>query len=128
MRILPDTHTLIWWLAGHASLSIAARDAIAEEENKILVSTASAMELSTKFRLGKLPDAAPLAQNLQQYIDDLGFEELPITVQHAGMAGSLQIAHKEPFDRLLIVQSLCEGVPLVSKEKPFDGFGVNRIW
>lgn len=128
MRLLLDTHALIWWLAGNPSLSGAAKAAIAEEDNEVLVSAASAMEIGTKFRLGKLPDAAPLATNFIEYIEEQNFQELPIAISHAILAGNLQIAHKDPFDRLLIAQSLGEGIPLVSNEGIFDGFGVTRLW
>ena len=128
MRLLLDTHALIWWLVGDASLSKQAMSVIADEQNEILVSAASAMEISTKFRLGKLPDAALLASGLADYVADQGFVELPVTIAHAARAGNLTIAHKDPFDRLLIAQSLIEGAPLVSNETLFDGFGVQRVW
>ncbi|HWI85046.1 MAG TPA: type II toxin-antitoxin system VapC family toxin [Sphingomonas sp.] len=128
MRLLLDTHALIWWLAGDSSLGKAAREAIGEEGNQVLVSAASAMEISTKFRLGKLPEASLLATDLARYVANQGFIELPITLAHAARAGSLQIDHKDPFDRLLIAQSLVEQVVLVSNEVAFDGFGVDRLW
>ncbi len=128
MRLLLDTHALIWWLAGDSALSANALGAIANAANEVLVSAVSAMEISTKFRLGKLPGAALLAQDLQAIMAGQGFVELPISVRHATLAGNLQVAHKDPFDRLLIAQSIVEGVPLVSNEAVFDGFGVARIW
>lgn len=128
LRLLFDTHALIWWLAGSSSLSMAARAAIANEDNEVFVSAASAMEISTKFRLGKLPEGSLLATNLQEYVEEQGFRELPIGIAHGMLAGNFQIAHKDPFDRLLIAQSLSEGIPLVSNETLFDGFGVTRLW
>lgn len=128
MNLLLDTHALIWWLAGDEALGGHAREAIGDEDNQIFVSAASAMEISTKHRLGKLPDAGLLASNLAQVLADQGFTELPISIAHAARAGNLQIAHKDPFDRFLIAQSLVEDCPLVSNEVLFDGFGVNRIW
>lgn len=86
------------------------------------------MESSTKHRLGKLPGAGLLATNLVPFLTDQGFVEMPIPIAHAVMAGNLQIAHKDPFDRFLIAQSLVEKYPLVSNEALFDSFGVNRIW
>jgi PIN domain nuclease of toxin-antitoxin system len=128
VKLLLDTHALIWWLTADPALSKQALRAIADEQNEILVSSASAMEISTKFRLGKLPDAALLASNLVEYVADQGFVELPISIAHAAKAGNLAIAHKDPFDRLLIAQSLVEKAPLVSNEVLFDGFGIQRVW
>lgn len=128
MKLLLDTHALIWWLAGDETLSRRARAAIGDEANSIAVSAASAMEVTTKFRIGKLPDAALLAQNFEAIVADQGFAELPISVRHARLAGELNIAHKDPFDRLLIAQAQAEDMTLVSKEALFDGFAVRRIW
>lgn len=128
MRVLLDTHALIWWLSDDPMLSRAARDAIATSDNDVLVSAASAMEVVTKHRLGKLPDAAILAQDFAAIIGIESFTSLPISIAHAVLAGGLQIAHKDPFDRFLIAQSLIEGVPLISNEQIFDGFGITRLW
>jgi PIN domain nuclease of toxin-antitoxin system len=128
LRLLLDTHALIWWLAGDEALSARAREAIADEENGVAVSAASAMEIATKFRIGKLPDAALLAQDFESIIAGQGFTELAITVHHARLAGEMNIAHKDPFDRLLIAQAQAEDMVLVSNEALFDGFAVQRLW
>lgn len=128
MRLLLDTHALIWWLAGEEALSARARDAIADEANSVAVSAASAMEVATKFRIGKLPDAALLAQDFEGIVAGQDFDELAITVRHARLAGELNIAHKDPFDRLLIAQAQVEDMTLVSNETLFDGFAVKRLW
>ena len=128
MNLLLDTHALIWWLAGDEALSRRARLAIGDEANSVAISAASAMEVATKFRIGKLPDAALLAQDFEAIIADQGFVELPITVRHARLAGEMNIAHKDPFDRLLIAQALAEDKTLVSNEAPFDSFAVKRLW
>ena len=128
MRLLLDTHALICWLAGDEALSRRAREAIADEVNEITVSAASAMEIATKFRIGKLPGAALLAQSLEEIIAQQGFVELPISVHHARLAGEMNIAHKDPFDRLLIAQAQVEDMVLVSNEAMFDGFAVKRLW
>ena len=128
MRLLLDTHALIWWLLGDEALSRRAREAIADEANDVAVSAASAMEVATKFRIGKLPDAALLAQDFEAIIADQGFIELPISVHHARLAGEMNIAHKDPFDRLLIAQALAEDMVLVSNEALFDSFAVKRLW
>lgn len=128
MNLLLDTHALIWWLAGDDALGAKARALIEDENNQVFVSAASAMEISTKHRLGKLHEAGLLATNLPQFLSDQGFVEMPISVAHAVLAGNLQITHKDPFDRFLIAQSLVENCPLASNEALFDSFGVNRIW
>ena len=86
------------------------------------------MEIATKFRIGSLPDAALLAQDFEAIIADQGFAELSISVQHARLAGEMKIAHKDPFDRLLIAQSQAEDLALVSNEVLFDSFAVKRLW
>jgi PIN domain nuclease of toxin-antitoxin system len=128
MKLLLDTHALIWWLAGDDALSLPARQAIAEESNTVAISAASAMEVATKHRIGKLPGAALLAQDFEAIVAAQGFTELPITVHHARLAGLMDIAHKDPFDRLLIAQAQAEGMVLVSNEALFDGFAVERLW
>ena len=129
MRLLLDTHALIWWLAGdETSLSNVARTAIGEGGNEVLVSAVSAIEVCTKHRLGKLPNAARLAQDFEAVVDAQGFVELPISIRHGKIAGGLQAVHKDPFDRLLIAQALSEDVALVSNEALFEDFGVARVW
>lgn len=128
MRLLLDTHALIWWLAGDAALSLTARDAIGDMNNSVAVSAASAMEISTKFRLGKLPQAALLAHDFAAVIGAQGFSELPINFRHAAIAGEMNITHKDPFDRILIAQAQVEDMILVSNEVLFDGFAVRRLW
>ncbi len=128
LRLLLDTHALIWWLAGEPALSRRARETIADETNGVAVSAASAMEVATKFRIGKLPDAALLAQDFEAIIAAQGFAELPITIRHARIAGEMNIAHKDPFHRLLIAQAQAEDMVLVSNEALFDTFAVRRLW
>lgn len=128
MKLLLDTHALIWWLAGDEALSQRARDAIADEANSVAVSAASAMEVATKFRIGKLPGAALLANDFEAIIAAQGFTELPISVHHARLAGAMAIDHKDPFDRFLIAQAQAEAMVLVSNEALFDGYAVERLW
>lgn len=128
LRLLLDTHALIWWLAGDDSLGKDAKSAVADEANTVFVSAASAMEVATKYRIGKLPSAALLAQDFENVIASQGFTELPISIHHARLAGEMPIPHKDPFDRLLIAQARAEDMVLVSNEALFDGFGVRRIW
>ena len=128
LRLLLDTHTLIWWLAGDEALSRRAREAIADEANSISVSAASAMEVATKFRIGKLTGAALLAKDFEAILAEQGFTELPISVTHARLAGEMNIAHKDPFDRFLIAQAQTENMVLVSNKALFDDFAIQRLW
>ena len=128
MRLLLDTHAFLWWLVGSDRLPVVARHAIGDEANEKLVSAASAWEIVTKHRLGKLPDAGKLADDVTGAIAGEGFEELPITVEHAARAGALPGPHRDPFDRMLIAQALARNLVLVSNETLFDRYGVRRIW
>lgn len=128
MKLLLDTHALIWLIAGSPQLSLAARDAITRTAALTFVSAATAWEITTKHRLGKLPDAERLARGFLEIIQDESLEPLAITVRHGHLAGSLRGVHKDPFDRMLIAQGLLENLTLVSNETAFDKFGVNRIW
>ena len=93
-----------------------------------LVSPVNAYEICAKHTLGKLPEAAALAADFERELRSLDVEWLPIRAAHAITAGQLEMSHRDPFDRLLIAQSLVERVPLVSKDEVFDRFGVERIW
>jgi PIN domain nuclease of toxin-antitoxin system len=128
LRLLLDTHALIWWGHQDPRLGAAAMAAIAAEGSTVFVSAASAMEITTKHRIGKLPEAAVLAARFESEIEALGFHPLSVTLTHARFAGSLAIPHKDPFDRLLIAQAIVEDMLLVSNEAVFDGYGVNRLW
>ena len=128
MRLLLDTHTLLWWLGGDGALSAVAREAIGEAGNDIFVSAASGWEIATKHRIGKLPGAAAIVGDLGGALAEQGFMELPIGLRHGQVAGSLAGAHRDPFDRMLIAQAMLENLVLVSNELGFDAFGVVRLW
>ena len=128
MRLLLDTHAFVWWLAGSERLSQSARCAIIDEENEKLVSAASAWEITTKYRLGKLPSAEAVALDVADAIASQGFYELPITVDDAARAGALPGPHRDPFDRMLIAQALLGNLVLVSNEPLFDQYGIRRLW
>ena len=128
MKLLLDTHALLWWLAGDANnLSKVARDAIGDTDNSVHVSAASAWEIATKQRLGKL-DAGVLSGQMASVIAQQTFIALDISMDHAERAGSLPGAHRDPFDRLLIAQAQAENLTLVSNESVFDSYGISRIW
>ena len=128
MLVLLDTHAFLWWIADSGRLSGSARDVIADELNDIVVSAASAWEIATKFRIGKLPGCEAMAVDVAGHIRGQGFEELAIGVADAERAGHLPGPHRDPFDRMLAAQALAREFPLVSVDPVFDGFGVNRLW
>ena len=128
MRFLLDTHTLIWWMTADTHLSKPARLLIEEKNNVSLVSAASAWEIATKVRLGRLPAAADLVQNFVPDLEQQRIEILFVTAEHGLRAGLLPGPHRDPFDRMLIAQAQAENVPIVSNDKALDGYGVPRLW
>jgi PIN domain nuclease of toxin-antitoxin system len=128
MRFLLDTHALLWWLYDDPQLSARVRDIVGDPANEILVSSASAWEISIKHRLGKLPSAHELVRDISGWVERAGFSELPITIPHAQRAGSWSRAHRDPFDRMLAAQSALEELPLLSKDPQLESFGVRVVW
>ena len=128
MRVLLDTHALLWWLSGDAALPPHARTVIGDPDNEVFVSAASAWEIATKHRLGKLPGAGPLAVDFAREVEAQGFLPLPITLAHGQDAGALSLLNRDPFDRMLVAQALAERMVLVSNETAFDAAGVVRVW
>jgi len=129
VRLLLDTHAFLWWVFADSKLSHRARTAIADDEqNDIFVSAASAWEITTKFRIGKLPDAGSVAHDVAAVMASEGFEELSVSVRHGQRAGDLGGRHRDPFDRMLIAQAMIEDLTLVSNEKAFDAYAVKRLW
>jgi PIN domain nuclease of toxin-antitoxin system len=128
MKLLLDTHVLVWWLVNSPRLSKKARDAISEPGNAIFVSAASAWEIATKVRLGKWPEAAALVGAFGAIVASNGFDPLPVSVQHAVHAGSLRATHPDPFDRMLAAQAELEDLELVTVDPAFVQFNVRAIW
>jgi PIN domain nuclease of toxin-antitoxin system len=128
LRLLLDTHALLWSASGVERLSRKAKEAISSYGNEVFVSAASVWEISTKFRIGKLPEADPLVYEFEESLLKLGFQGLPISLVHAQRAGLLAGEHKDPFDRLLIAQAQIESLVLVSNEMLFDKYSVQRLW
>jgi PIN domain nuclease of toxin-antitoxin system len=128
MRFLLDTHTLLWSFNDSPSLSPRARKLIENGSNEILISAASGWEIATKVRLGKLPTGADLVDELERYFAQLGCDALPISLDHAVRAGSLPGEHRDPFDRMLIAQAQMENLRIVSNDRIFDAYHVERVW
>ena len=128
MKLLLDTHVLLWWLFDDPQLSKSVRSQIKNPENRIFVSSASAWEISTKHRLGKLPEATGVSERLQALVQESRMEPLSITLPHALLAGRLSVSHKDPFDRMLAAQSQLEGLPLATSDPAFAQFAVEVVW
>ncbi|WP_420463693.1 type II toxin-antitoxin system VapC family toxin [Candidatus Palauibacter sp.] len=128
MPVLLDTHAFLWWIADSGRLSRRARRVIADETNEVVVSAASAWEIATKYRIGRLPDGAAVALDVVGHIAGQGFRELSISVTDAVRAGRLPGPHRDPFDRMLVAQALGGGLSLVSADAVFDRYGVDRLW
>jgi PIN domain nuclease of toxin-antitoxin system len=128
MRLLLDTPALLWWLIGDDALSPAAREAIADPGNDIFVSAVSAMEIATKHRIGRMPEAAFLTADAAGIIAEQGFSELPVSIRHGQVAGSLPALHPDPFDRVLAAQAIVADLAIVSNDTVFDTYGVSRVW
>ena len=128
MRLLLDTHALLWWYSDDPRLPKSARKIIAQQDNSIFVSAAAAWEIATKFRLGKLATASELVQDFGGYVDREKFMSLPVSQDHGIRAGMLPGPHQDPFDRMLIAQAEIEKLFIVSNEKIFDQYGIRRVW
>ncbi len=128
MRVILDTHALLWWVQDDPQLSRKARAALASLTTEVYVSAASAWEIATKVRIGKLAGAAAFAADFPERLRQLGFRELSITVEHGQRAGLLPGAHKDPFDRMLIAQAQAENLCIVSSKSIFDEYHVQRLW
>jgi PIN domain nuclease of toxin-antitoxin system len=125
---LLDTHTLIWWLGETELLTMRSFDIISDGSIDIFVSAVSAMEISTKYRIRKLPKAAKYAARIEEVIAEEGFIPLHVTSAHADLAGSFQSANNDPWDRLLAAQAKLERLTLISNDSEMQDFGISQIW
>ncbi len=129
MRLLLDTHTLLWWTTGDPSLPERARRRIAQSKDPVVISAVSAWEIAIKINAGRLPPGAgELIQDFEESLKQDGFRSMSITPDHAIRAGMLPGLHKDPFDRMLIAQAHAENLAIVSSDQVFDNYGVTRIW
>jgi PIN domain nuclease of toxin-antitoxin system len=128
MEHLIDTHSLIWAATGSSRLSTLATALLRDDQNEFYISAASAWEIATKVRLGKLPEAILLEGDFQEIVQKAGYRLLPISTEVALRAGRLLGTHKDPFDRMIAAQALTLGLPVISSDEKLDGFGVRRIW
>ncbi len=117
---LIDTHILLWWLFDDPKLDNTCRKIISNPDHRIFVSSVSAWEIATKYRIGKLPEAKEIVEQYSQILHQARFIELNITSAHALRAGNLPIAHKDPFDRMIMAQAELEILPLITYDKAFQ--------
>ncbi|MFO0960010.1 MAG: type II toxin-antitoxin system VapC family toxin [Isosphaeraceae bacterium] len=128
MRLLLDSHTLIWAVDDPDRLSPGSRAILQDPSNDRLVSPATFWEIGIKVGLGKLPLSIAYRPWMEQAIQDLSLTLLPITLDHAEKQSKLPWHHRDPFDRMLVAQALVEGVPLVSADPAVDAYGIHRLW
>jgi len=128
VTILLDTHAFLWFVWDDPQLSVTARAAIKDPANRKLVSVASCWEIAIKAGNGKVTLGASADVFVPRELTRNGFQLLEITLAHATAVETLPQHHKDPFDRLLIVQARIEGLPIVSVDAAFDPYGITRIW
>lgn len=123
MQLLLDTHALIWWLSNDSTLSVEVRNAIANPDNIVFVSAASAWEIAIKKSLGKLQ--AP--DDLKIQIEEKKFTPLAISIDHALIVEKLPLHHQDPFDRILISQAVSENLIIITRDRKFEAYEVKTI-
>ena len=128
MKVLLDTHALLWAYWGDPQMSTEAVRLISDPANRVLVSPASHWEIAIEMKTGKLTLRESFVEFVRHAVFDNGFEILPIEPNHTALVSHLPFHHKDPFDRLLVAQALAEGVPLVSADTAIDAYGVVRLW
>jgi PIN domain nuclease of toxin-antitoxin system len=128
VKVLLDTCTVIWATLSPSSLSKQARETIADQSNVVLVSAASAWEIATKSRAGRLPGAEKLERNYIEVLEGAGYTQLAIDTEAALRAGRLVAEHRDPFDRMIAAQALAMDIAVISPDSRLDQFGVRRMW
>lgn len=128
MTLLLDTHVFLWFCQGDRALNPTAKATIEDPNHRKLVSLASCWEIAIKAGLGKVTLGEPSAVYIPAALRSTGFELLPISLEHATLVESLPSHHKDPFDRLIVAQAICEGLPIVSADPALDLYHVKRMW
>jgi PIN domain nuclease of toxin-antitoxin system len=127
VNLLIDSHVLLWWFSDEARLSKPASLALHDPKNRIYVSAAVAWELAIKVNSGKLA-ADGLLSDFAHVLAEEGFRRLAISTDHALRAGKLPPHHLDPFDRMLAAQASVLNFPIITADKIFDSYGVQRVW
>lgn len=128
MRLLLDTHSLVWWMLDNPKLPAAMSAVIADPASIVHVSAASAWEVATKVRLKKMPEMAPVIPTYEADIAAAGFRSIPIEQRHSLRAGSLEGSHGDPFDRMIAAQALVLELVVLTRDRAFAAFGCQVLW
>ncbi len=128
MRVLLDTHTFLWWINDVSLLSEPVRQIIADGQNEVFVSAATGWEIAIKVQIGKLRIEGDVSQFVIDEMNRNRFKTLPIQMNHTTKIAELPLLHKDPFDRILIVQSQCESLPLLTADSLISQYTVNVLW
>jgi len=127
LTVLLDTHIFLWWIFGDSNLPDGIRRYIENRDHDIFVSAASVWEIATKYRLGKLSEAENVAKHSPAWIERAGFQSMAITSEHAQLAGAWDIAHRDPFDRMLAAQAKLERISLATVDKALQLFPIKTV-
>ena len=128
MKLLLDAHTFLWFISGDNALSSTARALIEDDANENLISIATLWEIGIKNSLGKLPLSKPFGELIPDQLNLNGIQIQSITIEHISKLISLPFHHRDPFDRILVAQSLIENVPVISNDAALDSYGMKRLW
>jgi PIN domain nuclease of toxin-antitoxin system len=128
MRLLLDTHAFLWWVTDDDRLSAAARASIGASDSQVFVSAASAWEIITKVRIGRLPLHGPVDGFIARHLEENAFQPLAITMRHTFELEAMPDLHRDPFDRMLIAQALAEDMPLVTGDHEIRAYPISTIW
>jgi PIN domain nuclease of toxin-antitoxin system len=128
MKILLDTHSFLWFVLNDSQLSATAQTLISEPQNDIYISPASYWEITIKISIGKYRLPANYDTWMRDQITINTFEILPILIEHTAILTDLPFHHKDPFDRLIIAQSIFENIPVISADRTFNNYPVTRLW
>ncbi len=128
MRVLLDTHALLWFSLDDARLSVHAKSVIMDRGSDLLVSPATLWEVAIKVSLGKYELEEEFTSFFSRVLAGYNMTLLPVTVEHAAAVTRLPFHHRDPFDRMLVAQAICEGIPIVSTDRLLDAYSVARIW
>lgn len=128
MKVLVDSHVLLWWLLNDPHLSTTAKTLIADSETEVIISAVTGYELTLKASAGRLTLPGNIEQFVPSRIATEGFTSLPISVGHAARAGTLPLIHRDPFDRLLVAQAQMEGISILTADPAIGQYDVEVIW
>lgn len=128
MKLLLDTHALLWMFAAPSRLGDQAAEALVDVQNDLYVSAGSLWEIGIKIGIGKLDLGRDWARQLDRRLSRISIEILPVLLNHCARVSRLPHHHRDPFDRLIIAQALTEKLSVVSRDQHFDSYGVKRLW